>query len=91
MLKKISKVNKEFKYSKSIFLRSNKYTRLKYISLFKNIFIFIFYISGVIFYILSLTHIEGFEMKCFSFEGIKCYYKLAKLTFISSLSTSLSL
>ena len=93
MLKKIIKSNikKYFEKPKYISLKSYKNIRIKYSSFFKNIFIFIFYISGVIFYILSLTHIEGLGMTCFSGGGIECYYKLAKFTFISSLITSFSL
>ena len=58
---------------------------------FKNLFILIFHISGFGFYLLSLTHIEGLEMKCFSYIGIQCYYFLAKLTFISGLIVGLTL
>ena len=94
MLKQIiSNITNDFKNSKSKYysLKSYKSAKIKYISFVKNIFIFIFYISGVIFYILSLTHIEGLGMTCFSYEGIECYYKLAKFIFISSIITSLSL
>ena len=57
----------------------------------KNIFIALLYISGAIFYILSLTHIEGVYMHCFSYYGNQCYYILAKLTFISGLITGLAI
>ena len=58
---------------------------------FKQLFILILHISGVLFYILSLTHIEGLGMKCFSYAGIQCYYTLAKLTCISGIITCITL
>ena len=67
------------------YLIKKRYRKIK--PFFKQLFILILHISGVIFYILSLTPIEGLEMKCFSFSGIQCYYILAKLTCISGIIT----
>ena len=51
----------------------------------------ILYIIGTIFYLLSLHHINGYEMSCFYKKGVKCLFMIAKLIFISSIFFSLSI
>ena len=65
--------------------------KVKYNCIYHNLFIVLMYICGSYFYILSLTHVEGFEMRCFSKFGIQCFYKLSKLTFTSGIFISLAL
>ena len=84
----ISNILNLFQNKKSKFYSLfNRETYRKIKPFFKHFFILILHISGVLFYILSLTRIEGLEMKCFSFSGIQCYYILAKLTCISGIIT----
>ena len=56
-----------------------------------NLFLFIYYILGILLYFLSLKRIYGLEMKCFSKSGIFCFYIIAKIILISSILTSSSL
>ena len=53
--------------------------------------IIILYITGVIFYCISLTHLSGIGMRCFFWDGEKCYYAIGILISISSFLTSLSI
>ena len=64
---------------------------VKRISYIKEKKIIILYISGVIFYCISLTHLSGIGMRCFFWEGEKCYYALGILISISSFLTSLAI
>ena len=49
------------------------------------------YITGIIFYCISLTHLSSVEMKCFYFEGNYCYYAIGTLILISSFIISISI
>ena len=64
---------------------------VKRISYIKEKKIIILYISGVIFYCISLTHLSGIGMRCFFWDGEKCYYALGILISISSFLTSLAI
>ena len=57
----------------------------------KNLFITIFYSIGVLFYLLSLCHINSLDLECYFATSVHCYYILAILTLISSIITSLSI
>ena len=57
----------------------------------KNIKVVILYIIGAIIYLISLKHLSGIDMKCFSYVGEKCYYAIGILIFISSLIVTLSI
>ena len=87
----LSNITKIIRNNKKNYFSLIKYEGNRNMKMIKNILIFILYISGAIFYFLSLTHIEGLGMNCFSHGGIKCYYILAKLTLISGLLTGLSI
>ena len=71
---------------KKIFLKL-----IKEISHIKEKKLIILYITGVIFYCISLTHLSGIGMRCFLWDGEKCYYALGILISISSFLTSLSI
>ena len=53
--------------------------------------IILLYITGVIFYCISLTHLSGIGMRCFFWDGEKCYYALGILISISSFLISLTI
>ena len=56
-----------------------------------NLYISIFYLIGVLFYLLSLCHINSLDMECYFATSVHCYYILAILTLISSIITSISI
>ena len=56
-----------------------------------NLFITILYLIGVLFYLLSLCHINSLDLKCYFATSVHCYYILAFLTLISSIITCLSI
>ena len=72
-------------------LPSTKNDFLEYTRKKNNIFITIFYLIGVLFYLLSLCHINSLDLECYSATSVHCYYILAILTLISSIITSLSI
>lgn len=43
------------------------------------------YILGIFFYILSLHHINGYEMVCFNRNGVNCFFMIVKLLSLSSI------
>ena len=53
--------------------------------------IILLYIFGGIIYSISLCHLSGVEMRCFFWNGAKCYYSIFILVFISSILTSISI
>ena len=57
----------------------------------KNLKIIIIYLIGIIFYLCSLTHINGVDLRCFKWNGVQCYYSLAILTLFSSIFISISI
>lgn len=67
--------------------------RIDFIYIIKkiNLKIVILYLLGFYFYILSLTYVNGVEMRCFKSKGVQCYYTLAFLTFVSSIIISISI
>ena len=94
IIKILSNIIGKVKIKKNKYLSLLKYDgfkKMKNSETLKNIFILIFYFLGGFFYILSLTHIEGLGMNCFSHEGIQCCYILAEMTLISGLITGLSI
>ena len=83
----ISKIKK-----KSIYLPQIKkifFKLIKYIKHIKEKKIIILYIIGVIIYCISLAHLSGVGMRCFFWDGEKCYYAIGILILISSFITSL--
>ena len=75
-----------FSYSK---IKNNKSINLN--KIISNRFLFFYYVLGFFFYFLSLKKINGLKMICFSKSGIFCFYFIAKIIFISSFLTSISL
>ena len=57
----------------------------------KNILLSLLYITGAIFYLLSLRHLNESNMQCFNKTGAECYYILCILGFIASFLTIISL
>ena len=51
----------------------------------------IFYVTGIIIYCISLAHLSGVEMRCFFWDGEKCYYTIGILILISSFIISLAI
>lgn len=91
LLELINKFNTFNKKSYSPLVDSSS-NLLKNIKISKDSLISIFYMSGIFLYILSLWHINALDMRCFFIkEGVECYYTLAKLIFISSILTSISI
>ena len=93
MIKYISKIkvlsNKLFKpisQSEYTIPPISKKINLKYICRVE-----ILYIFGVFFYLLSLKHINGIGMRCFSRKGVQCLFMIAKLILCSSLFFSISI
>ena len=91
IIKIISKITKNKRNKYLSLFKYDEMKKMKNSLIFKNLFIIIIYFSSAFFYILSLTHIEGLGMNCFSREGIQCCFILAQLTLISGLLTGLSI
>ena len=51
----------------------------------------ILYTSGIIIYCISLAHLSGIEMRCFFWNGEKCYYAIGILILISSFIISITI
>ena len=64
---------------------------LIYVIKIMNLKIMLLYLSGFYIYLYSLTPIIGVRMSCFIWKGVKCYYSLAILIFISSIFISISI
>ena len=84
-----SQLNKRIHFDLSYFPLLNKI--IKKTSKNKNRILFFFIIASILFYLLSLWHIQALDMKCFNRYGVQCYYLLAKLIFISSTFASISI
>ena len=69
--------------------REKRFSKFKFH--LKDINIIILYIIGAIFYLISLRHLSGIGMRCFSYVGEKCYYVIGILIFISSFFTTLTI
>ena len=92
MLKKLSKLKAKILNYKLFKPISQSENDISTILKKRKIFRFeMLYIIGTIFYLLSLHHINGYEMSCFYKEGVKCLFMIAKLIFISSIFFSLSI
>jgi hypothetical protein len=61
------------------------------LSKIKENYIIFLYISGIIIYCISLTHLSGLGMTCFFWEGIYCYYAIGILILISSFIISITI
>ena len=72
-------------------IKKGLYKLIKEIKKIKEKKIILLYITGVIFYCISLTHLSGIGMRCFFWDGEKCYYALGILILISSIITSLAI
>ena len=72
-------------------MKNEYYKLIKKIRNLKEKKIILLYITGVIFYCISLTHLSGIGMRCFFWDGEKCYYALGILISISSFLTSLAI
>jgi hypothetical protein len=69
-----------------------RFSRLrKILSKIKEKNIIFLYISGIVIYIISLTHLSGLGMTCFFWEGVYCYYAIGILILISSFLISISI
>ena len=80
---------KKFFLFNYLFQLKNKYLLIN--KKIHNYNIIILYNIGIIFYIFSLTNINGVDMRCFKWKGVQCYYSLAILTLISSIFISISI
>ena len=87
----INLAKKDIFFTKS-YISLSKFSLFSFIKKnLKNLYLFLLYIIGIIFYILSLKDINALDMKCFNKTGVECYYILAILTFISSFFISISI
>lgn len=75
-----NKNNNEFKFLSLLNILKKKFKRIETL-----------YILGIIFYILSLHHINGYEMVCFNRIGVKCYFMIGKLILLSSIIISIAI
>ena len=91
MNKILSKVKTKI-ISNKLFKNLYKKYGICFIFIKRNIFkIKTIYIIGAFFYLLSLTHIKGYGMECFSLLGVDCLFKIAKLVLYSSIFFSISI
>ena len=91
MFKNLSKVKRKVVNNKLFKNLSNKYG-IYFIFMKRNIFkIKTIYMIGAFFYLLSLNHINGFAMECFSLGGVDCLFVIVKLVFSSSIFFSISI
>ena len=91
MFKNLSKVKRKVVNNKLFKNLSNKYG-IYFIFMKRNIFkIKTIYMIGTFFYLLSLNHIDGFAMECFSLGGVDCLFMIAKLVLYSSIFFSFSI
>ena len=91
MNKILSKVKTKI-ISNKLFKNLYKKYGIYFIFIKRNIFkIKTIYIIGAFFYLLSLTHIKGYGMECFSLLGVDCLFKIAKLVLYSSIFFSISI
>ena len=91
MFKNLSKVKTKVVTNKLI---KNLYKKYEIYFIFIKRYIFkikTIYIIGAFFYLLSLNHINGFAMECFSRCGVDCLFIIAKLILYSSIFFSISI
>lgn len=73
-------------------LIEKRFSRLtNYITKIKEKLIILFYITGIIIYYISLTHLSGIGMTCFDLDGKYCYYAIGILILISSFIMSIAI
>ena len=84
--------NKNHKLKNFLRLLINKIKRIfKCLINSKNIKIIFLYIIGSIIYLISLKHLSGIDMRCFSYVGERCYYAIGIIISISSFIITLAI
>lgn len=91
-LKSRNVINNLIIYFFSLPRKAKRFSRLiNILSKIKEKNIIFLYISGIVIYCISLTHLSGLGMTCFFWEGIYCYYAIGILILISSFIISITI